>query len=58
MSGGHLDDAFGRLLELFPSLDQSAKDAVRTRLLDYFEIAGAEDPRVIAARRTLTNLLY
>ncbi|CAN5507671.1 tetratricopeptide repeat protein [soil metagenome] len=58
VSGGHLDDAFDRLLELFPSLAQPAKDAVRARLLDYFEIAGSEDPRVVAARRRLTNLLY
>jgi putative thioredoxin len=58
VSGGHLDDAFERLLDLFPSLDQKAKDAVRARLLEYFEIAGADDPRVLSARRTLTNLLY
>ena len=58
VSGGHLDDAFERLLELFPTLDQKAKDAVRARLLEYFEIAGPDDPRVLAARRTLTNLLY
>jgi putative thioredoxin len=58
VSGGHLDDAFARLLELFPSLDQKSKDAVRARLLEYFEIAGADDPRVLVARRTLTNLLY
>lgn len=58
MSGGHLDDAFDRLLELFPSLDPEGRTAVRTRLVDYFEIAGAEDPRVMAARRRLTALLY
>ncbi len=58
VSGGHLDDAFGRLLDLFPSLDGDARDAVRTRLLEYFEIAGADDPRVVAARRRLTLLLY
>ena len=58
VSGGHLDDAFARLLELFPALDQKAKDAVRARLLEYFEIAGPDDPRVLVARRTLTNLLY
>jgi putative thioredoxin len=58
VSGGHLDDAFGRLLDLFPTLDAAGKNAVRTRLLDYFEIAGGEDPRVIAARRRLTGLLY
>jgi putative thioredoxin len=58
VSGGHLEDAFGRLLELFPTLDAAAKNLVRARLLEYFEIAGAEDPRVIAARRRLTGLLY
>lgn len=58
VSGGHLEDAFGRLLELFPSLDPSGKNLVRARLLEYFEIAGGEDPRVVAARRRLTGLLY
>lgn len=58
VSGGHLADAFDRLLALFPTLDQAGKDAVRTRLLDYFEIAGNDDPRVGAARRRLTGLLY
>jgi putative thioredoxin len=58
VSGGHLEDAFGRLLDLFPALDAAGRTAARTRLLEYFEIAGAEDPRVIAARRRLTMLLY
>jgi putative thioredoxin len=58
VSGGHLDDAFDRLLTLFPTLDQDSKNTVRTRLLEFFEIAGIDDPRVIAARRRLTALLY
>ncbi|HWH26872.1 MAG TPA: tetratricopeptide repeat protein [Pseudolysinimonas sp.] len=58
VSGGHLDDAFGRLLDLFSTLDADGKNVVRSRLLEYFEIAGAEDERVIVARRQLTNLLY
>jgi putative thioredoxin len=58
VSGGHLDDAFARLLDLFPTLDAAGKNAVRTRLLEFFEIAGADDPRVISARRRLTGLLY
>jgi putative thioredoxin len=58
VSGGHLDDAFDRLLKLFPTLDQPSKDRVRIRLLDFFEIAGVEDPRVVAARRRLTGLMY
>lgn len=58
VSGGHLEDAFDRLLTLFPALDAEGKDAARTRLLDYFQIAGVDDPRVVAARRRLTMLLY
>ncbi len=58
VAGGHLDDAFSRLLDLFASLDQADKNTVRERLLSYFEIAGAEDPRVAAARKRLTTLLY
>lgn len=58
VSGGHLDDAFARLLDLFPSLDAAGREAVRARILEYFEIAGADDPRVAAARRRLTLLLY
>ncbi|AMM21244.1 co-chaperone YbbN [Frondihabitans sp. PAMC 28766] len=58
VSGGHVDDAFDRLLTAFPRLDQTGKDAVRTRLLDYFEIVGIDEPSVVAARRRLTMLLY
>lgn len=58
MAGGHVDDAFDRLLEVFPALDAAAKNNVRTRLLEYFEITGTDDPRVIAARKRLTMLLY
>jgi putative thioredoxin len=58
VSGGHLDDAFGRLLDLFPTLDADGKNAVRSRLLEYFEIAGVDDARVLDARRRLTSLLY
>lgn len=58
VSGGHIDDAFDRVLTVFPSLDAAGKDAARTRLLEYFEIVGLDDPRVAAARRRLTMLLY
>lgn len=58
LSGGHVEDAFDRLLTLFPKLDAAGKDTVRARLLDYFEIVGVEDPRVAKARARLTSLLY
>ncbi|MGD8167382.1 co-chaperone YbbN [Herbiconiux sp. P16] len=58
LSGGHIDDAFDRLLTLFPKQDQPGKDLIRTRLLELFEVVGVEDPRVAAARRRLAGLLY
>lgn len=58
VSGGHLEDAFSRLLELFPAVGPDDRERIRTRMLEYFEIAGAEDPRVGVARRALTALLY
>ena len=58
VSGGHVDDAFDRLLSLFPKLDADGKKRVRERLVELFEVVGTEDPRVAAARRRLANLLF
>lgn len=58
VSGGHIDDAFGRLLELFPKQDQAGKDRIRARLLDLFEVVGTDDPRVAKARTRLAGLLF
>lgn len=58
MLGGHVEDAFARLLDLLRGTDQETKDIVRTRLLELFEVAGAEDPRVMPARKRMANLLY
>ena len=58
VSFGDTAAAFDLLLTLFPTLDAEGKTVVRTRLLEYFEILGADDPTVSAARRRLTGLLY
>jgi putative thioredoxin len=58
VSLGEAATAFDLLLTLFPAQDSAGKTVVRTRLLDYFEILGADDPLVGAARRRLTGLLY
>lgn len=58
VSGGHVDDAFARLLDLVAATTGEQRQDVRLRLLDLFEIVGADDPRVAAARRRLTMLLY
>ncbi len=58
ISGGHIDDAFERLLALFAECDKEHRDLIRTRLLQLFEVVGASDPRVIVARGRLSALLY
>ncbi|MFP3714340.1 tetratricopeptide repeat protein [Puerhibacterium sp. TATVAM-FAB25] len=58
MLGGKVPDAFDRLLELLPNLDAEGKEQVRVRLVEYFEVVGLTDPRVIKARQRLALYLY
>ena len=58
LSGGHVEDAFDRLLTAFATADAAGREAIRLRLLEYFEIAGVDDPRVVKARSRLAALLY
>jgi putative thioredoxin len=58
LSGGHIEDAFDRLLGLFPGQDAAGKNTIRQRMLELFEVVGADDPRVPPARKRLTALLY
>jgi putative thioredoxin len=58
IAGGHIDDAFDRLLVLFPACDPEAKDRLRGHLVALFSVVGDADARVIAARSRLTNLLF
>ncbi|MCF2540638.1 MULTISPECIES: tetratricopeptide repeat protein [Streptomyces] len=56
--GGHVEDAFGRLIEAVGRTAGDDRDAVRLRLLELFEVVGADDPRVAAARRALARALF
>ncbi|MFD5599821.1 tetratricopeptide repeat protein [Leucobacter sp. NPDC058333] len=58
VSGGHVEDAFLRLLDLFAAQDTDGRAVIRERLLELFEVVGVADPRVAAARGRLANLLY
>ncbi|WP_243075008.1 tetratricopeptide repeat protein [Microbacterium sp. SS28] len=58
LAGGHVEDAFGRLLELFAVLPADERAPVRERLLELFEVVGDADPRVLRARRSLASLLF
>jgi putative thioredoxin len=58
MLGGKVDDALARLLDLLPGADADAKEKLRERLVEFFEVVGATDPRVAKARRHLAMYLY
>ncbi|MFE9723119.1 tetratricopeptide repeat protein [Streptomyces sp. NPDC005794] len=56
--GGHVEDAFGRLVETVRRNAGDDRDAVRVRLLELFEVIGPDDPRVGAARTALARVLF
>ncbi|WP_306327834.1 tetratricopeptide repeat protein [Streptomyces venezuelae] len=56
--GGHVSDAFGRLVETVRRTAGEDRDAARLRLLELFEVIGADDPRVTAARQALARVLF
>ena len=58
VAGGHIDDAFARLLDLFAALPGDERAPVRERLLELFALVGDSDPRVLAARGRLASLLF
>lgn len=56
--GGHVEDAFSRLVDTVRRTAGDDRDAVRVRLLELFEVIGPDDPRVIAARTALARVLF
>ena len=58
LSGGHIEDAFDRLLSLFPAQPAPGRNTIRERILELFEVIGTDDPRVAPTRSRLAALLY
>ncbi|MGX1881343.1 tetratricopeptide repeat protein [Streptomyces sp. NPDC055287] len=56
--GGHVEDAFGRLVETVRRTVGDDRDAARVRLLELFEVIGGDDPRVAPARAALARVLF
>ncbi|WP_229867766.1 tetratricopeptide repeat protein, partial [Streptomyces chryseus] len=56
--GGHVEDAFGRLVETVRRTAGDDRDAARVRLLELFEVIGGDDPRVAPARAALARVLF
>ncbi|MFG1910308.1 tetratricopeptide repeat protein [Kribbella sp. NPDC048928] len=58
LMGGHVDDAFARLITTIQATAGDERNAVRLHLLELFEVVGADDERVVKARRRLMAALF
>jgi putative thioredoxin len=58
VAGGDVEAAFTRLLNTLRRTSGDERDAVRDRLVEYFDILGPDDPRVGPARRQLASALF
>ena len=58
LTGGHVEDAFGRLVDTVGRTFGEDRDRARLHLLDLFEVIGSDDPRVVKARGALARTLF
>jgi putative thioredoxin len=58
LMGGHVDDAFDRLIELVRRTSGEDRDKARTHLLGLFAAVGNDDPRVLKGRQKLASALF
>jgi putative thioredoxin len=58
MLGGHVDDAFTRLVDLVRRTSGTERDRARTHLLGLFAAVGNDDPRVLRGRQSLASALF
>lgn len=56
--GGHVEDAFARLVGLVRVTAGEERDAARAHLLELFEVVGSGDERVRKARTALMSALF
>lgn len=56
--GGHVEDAFARLIDTVRATTEDDRNATREHLLELFQVIGASDERVIKARRALMSALF
>ncbi|CCH78807.1 putative thioredoxin [Nostocoides japonicum T1-X7] len=56
--GGHVEDAFSRLVDLVRTTSGDDRDRVRARLLELFAVVGNHDERVRRGRTALMSALF
>ena len=58
MLGGHVEDAFNRLVELIRRSEGDVRNRAREHLLGLFGAVGNDDPRVLRGRQNLASALF
>jgi putative thioredoxin len=58
ISGGHVEDAFARLVGFISRHGGDEREAARARLVELFDVVGSSDPRVSKARQALARALF
>ncbi|TFI04613.1 co-chaperone YbbN [Micrococcus flavus] len=56
--GGHVEDAFARLVRFVAAHPGEDRDAARAHLVELYTVVGGDDPRVQASRRKLAAALF
>ena len=56
--GGYVEDAFDRLVDTVRRTSGADRDRARSHLVELFDVVGADDPRVAAARVALANAVF
>lgn len=56
--GGHVEDAFQRLVRFIALHPGEDREPARAHLVDLYTVVGADDPRVHASRRKLASALF
>lgn len=58
VSGGHVEDAFNRIVSFIGRNHGPERETARVRLLELFDAVGVTDPRVAKARQNLARVLF
>jgi putative thioredoxin len=58
MLGGHVEDAFNRLIEVVRRTSGAERNKAREHLIGLFGAVGNDDPRVLKGRQNLASALF
>ena len=58
LTGGHVEDAFNRIIAFIGRTAGEERETARKRLLELFYVVGVSDPRVTKARGALARALF